>query len=93
MATIHPTTYQLGNATGVYRAGLSVWMTLVFGTVLALLGGYGLFALFAHGASLTRHNPLLFPMIAICVGATFLVIGYVQAHQHIQVFDQGFTYI
>ncbi len=93
MATTHPTNDQLGNSTGVYRAGMSVWMTLVSGIVFALLGSYGLVALLASGTRLAKGNPLLLPLIGLGVGVAFLVIGYIQARQNIQVFDQGFTYI
>ncbi len=65
MATTHPTNDQLGNSTGVYRAGMSVWMTLVSGTVFALLGSYGLVALLASGTRLAtsrRYIPITFEL-------------------------------
>jgi hypothetical protein len=36
---------------------------------------------------------LLVSVIFLAMGIAFLVIGYFQSHLHIQVFEQGFTYI
>jgi hypothetical protein len=93
MAATHPSTYQLGNPTTTHRAGLSVWITLVSGTIFALLGSYAMIALFASGARAVKGNSLALPALGLGVGITFLVIGYIQSRQRIQLFEHGFTYI
>jgi hypothetical protein len=93
MAATHPSTYQLGTPTGAHRAGMSVWLTLFAGAIFTLLGGYGLIELLASAARPGRQGTLLLPLIALGVGIAFLVVGYLQSRQSIQVFEHGFTYI
>ncbi len=93
MAATHPSTFQLGNPTATYRAGISVWLTLFSGAVFALLGSYGLIALLASGARSAKGNPLALPVIALGVGIAFIVIGSIQARWSVQVFEQGFSYV
>src|SRR5262245_41153215 len=92
MAVSHPSTYQLGNPTTAYRAGLSVWGTLLAGAILALLGAYGLISFLANGARVARNSPLPVWLFVFGLGAAFLVIGYLQSSLRIQVFEQGFAY-
>jgi hypothetical protein len=93
MAATHPNTYQLGTPTIAHRAGISVWVTLAAGAIFTLLGGYVLIEILTGMLRSGRQSMLLVSIIFLVIGIAFMAIGYFQSRQHIQVFDQGFTYI
>lgn len=93
MAATHPSTYQLGTPTIAHRAGISVWVTLVAGAIFTLLGGYTMIEVLAGALRPARQGMLVASIIFLVMGMAFLVIGYFQSRQHIQVFEQGFTYV
>jgi hypothetical protein len=93
MAATHPSTYQLGTPTGSHRAGISVWLTLFAGAIFTLLGGYGLIDLLVGATRSGRPSLLLAPLFFLGLGLAFMVVGYLQSRQSIQVFEHGFTYI
>jgi hypothetical protein len=93
MAATHPSTYQLGTPTIAHRAGISVWVTLIAGAILTLLGGYILIEVLTGMLRPGRQSMLLVSIIFLAIGIAFLLIGYFQSRQHIQVFEQGFSYI
>lgn len=88
----HPTAYQLGNPVQMYRANSSMWVNLLLGSVLVLLGLLGIMALVASRAPLNLNGPLFWYLLTIGIGVTLLIIWYRHRDLRVQVFDYGFVH-